>query len=99
MQLRLALAEAGLSLCPKVDICVQDLNQCPDRRPSSSDIFVFQEEIFCPLPGAMLRIDIALRGIASGPVGTEISFNSTNIPTGEFDFESFGCKSWTGCRQ
>jgi len=90
-------------LCPGVDICVEDLEQCPDVDPVDTELVIFNVFNNCsivdsPSPtGVNHNVDIYIDGIVSGEVGTNITFDAP----AESEFVSVSssltrCPSWGG---
>jgi len=90
-------------LCPDADICVQDLEQCPENTNSLTEIEVLQDLSLCTTWHWTFEPDQYfftnswfLEGFVSGPVGTELTYELIHD-----DFKTstveFRCQSWRDC--
>jgi len=79
-----------LKLCSFVDLCVDNLDQCPDsNQPLVSNLLTVRlQELNCE---KFFAITIYLTGNVSGPTGTEVTITSHQIP--QFN-QSPDCQSW-----
>jgi len=72
--------EQGYNLCPYLNICVTDINQCAgETNPLYTGISISEvEESFCTESDS--EHNIILHGIAYGPVGTEVKVYFPDFP-------------------